>query len=690
MAWDLRGNYDDEIDARPALGVGRTSPAQVDELYPALPLRTGTRRSCPRADLAEQRSTDATPTTAPSTSPADGRRARHGERRRAALDAVPRPGRPTASGIGSNSWVVSGAHTTTGKPLLANDPHLGTVHARHLVPDGAALHARVDAACPFDVAGFTFAGLPGVVIGHNRRRSPGASPTSTRTSPTSTWRRSPATRTSTTASSVAAGGRATRMIKVGRGEAGDDHRPRDAARSARLRRRTTSSPASGGHAPAPAGLARPRGTGYDVALRLDRADARAAPRTRSSRSTRRRTGTSSGPPHALRRPVAEHRLRRHRRQHRLPGARPDPDPQGRRDGDWPAPGWLPRTTGRATSRSTRCRSVLNPPDGYHRHREPGGHRRRRLPYFLDRLLGLRLPQPADPRPARCSQQGGQRRAPPTWRRIQLDTRNAVRPDARAVPAATAQPSPRTTRHGQRLLQDWDFHQPADSAAAAYFNAVWSNLLAAHLRRPAPRRGRPDGGDRWFAVVQQPAAASPNSLVGRRRPPAGRGRDEILPEAMVDARDELTTQDLGSPTKWQWGKLHQLPPGEPDARPGGLGLVAGCSTAGREVGGGSAIVDATGWDAASGLRRRPRAVDADGGRPADLDRSRWVNLTGASGHAQPRTTTTRPTAVGRRADGWRGPSGATRSRRPRTGWCWSRGRLRSRIALAAREGHPDGG
>ena len=28
-------------------------------------------------------------------------------------------------GIGSNSWVVSGEHTTTGKPLLANDPHLG-------------------------------------------------------------------------------------------------------------------------------------------------------------------------------------------------------------------------------------------------------------------------------------------------------------------------------------------------------------------------------------------------------------------------------------------------------------------------------------------------------------------------------------------------------------------------------------
>jgi penicillin amidase len=28
-------------------------------------------------------------------------------------------------GMGSNNWVVSGAHTRSGKPLLANDPHLG-------------------------------------------------------------------------------------------------------------------------------------------------------------------------------------------------------------------------------------------------------------------------------------------------------------------------------------------------------------------------------------------------------------------------------------------------------------------------------------------------------------------------------------------------------------------------------------
>lgn len=69
-------------------------------------------------------------------------------------------------GIGSNNWVVDGTRTTTGKPLLANDPHLGIqmpsiwyLNALHCVP--------VSDGCPFNVIGFTFPGVPGVVLGHN-------------------------------------------------------------------------------------------------------------------------------------------------------------------------------------------------------------------------------------------------------------------------------------------------------------------------------------------------------------------------------------------------------------------------------------------------------------------------------------------------------------------------------------------
>ena len=63
---------------------------------------------------------------------------------------------------GSNAWVVSGAHSANGKPILANDPHLewSLPGAWYLV------HLR---APELDVAGASLPGLPAVIIGHNRR-----------------------------------------------------------------------------------------------------------------------------------------------------------------------------------------------------------------------------------------------------------------------------------------------------------------------------------------------------------------------------------------------------------------------------------------------------------------------------------------------------------------------------------------
>ncbi len=63
------------------------------------------------------------------------------------------------SGIGSNDWAIAGVRTASGRPLVANDPHLGVAMPSPWYP----IHLR---APGLDVAGVSLPGAPGVMIGH--------------------------------------------------------------------------------------------------------------------------------------------------------------------------------------------------------------------------------------------------------------------------------------------------------------------------------------------------------------------------------------------------------------------------------------------------------------------------------------------------------------------------------------------
>ena len=77
-----------------------------------------------------------------------------------ATAALARIGFDTDALAASNNWVVSGNRTVTGKPLLANDPHLR--------PTAPSIWHMINLSAPgVRVAGVAAAGLPGVVIGHN-------------------------------------------------------------------------------------------------------------------------------------------------------------------------------------------------------------------------------------------------------------------------------------------------------------------------------------------------------------------------------------------------------------------------------------------------------------------------------------------------------------------------------------------
>ena len=77
----------------------------------------------------------------------------------ALLDEAPAPGESAAS-AGSNNWAIAASRTTTGRPILANDPHraLELPSLRYLVHLSSPRLALIGAGEP---------ALPGVSLGHN-------------------------------------------------------------------------------------------------------------------------------------------------------------------------------------------------------------------------------------------------------------------------------------------------------------------------------------------------------------------------------------------------------------------------------------------------------------------------------------------------------------------------------------------
>lgn len=158
MALDLGGNWGNEFARLVALQ-NIDTPA-LWELFPPYPGE----RPAATADLAAlyrgldlYRPTPAT-TSAAENEPQDiaARIGRDVERWTRELGNI--------EGKGSNNWVVSGARSQTGMPLLANDPHLGLsapaiwYFARLQAPDA-------DGVKGMDVIGATLPGAPFVVLG---------------------------------------------------------------------------------------------------------------------------------------------------------------------------------------------------------------------------------------------------------------------------------------------------------------------------------------------------------------------------------------------------------------------------------------------------------------------------------------------------------------------------------------------
>ncbi len=247
--------------------------------------------------------------------------------------------------------------------------------------------------------------------------------------------------------------------------------------------------------------------------------------------------------------VAEPRLRRHGRPHRLPGARQDPGPALRDAGR--ASRFLARARlGLAVgleglrARSTRCRTPSTPPRASSS-RPTRPSRRARRPFLTSewdygfRAQRIRTLLASTPKVSAA-----------TMSQIQGDTRNTYAPGL--VERLLAVQVDDFTAQAQRLLRDWDGSQPndksRDAASAAYYNAVWKYLLQ-YTFDELPPDIAPDGGSRWMVVMEQllkdpkndwwDDKTTPGRHRGLRRDPqagARRGPSRPRPRARQGPRD----------------------------------------------------------------------------------------------------------------------------------------------------------
>ncbi|KRD43050.1 penicillin amidase [Cellulomonas sp. Root930] len=625
MAWDLRGNYDAELE-RAASYSTIGDVARVEELFPTypqdlnLPILTAADLPVTTVEQAASR------TTSLDLDSADLQEAMASAS--AALAAVPHLV-GDGEGVGSNSWVVSGALTESGKPLLANDPHLG-ISAPGIWEQIGLRCDDVSAACPYDVSGFAFAGLPGVVIGHNASLAWGLTNLGADVTDFVLERVDEDTTRLDGASAPIT--ERTEVIKV---NGGDDVRltVRESVHGPLVS--DVLDLVGVGTAPVPEGApgrtfevalawtALQPGRTMDAVLAINvaktAADIQAAAALFDVPSQNIVFATTDG--HIG-----------YQAPGRIPVRANVSDGPVPSDGTWPRPGWDSRYDWQGFVDAAAMPRALDPVEGFvvtaNQAVTPAGvgpfltddwdygYRAQRIRTLLTAATTDDKVDVAD------------------MARIQSDEHSPFA-DVLVPVLLTLDIEDSFYDDGQELLRTWDRVQSSDSAAAAYFAAVWVDVLRSAFADDLPEGYGPNGGSRWLEVVRR-LLEEPASPWWDDKTTAGvvEGRDEVLTRAMVEARRQLTAQLGRDASDWRWGLVHTAAPEHPvlggASLPGVIrNLVNPDAVA---VGGGSSIVNATAWDASSesfGVTAGPSmrmVVDL-----GDLDASTWVTFTGASGH-----------------------------------------------------------
>jgi penicillin amidase len=624
LAYDLRGNMDNEI--KRAILLKTLTPEQVDELFPSYP------EDHPVIVNKVDGNSSIVPSPAQVVMDIPDEMLDALYHNVTLLDEIMGP---YDEGIGSNSWVVGGSLTDTGLPLLANDPHLAIQMPSIWYQIG--LHCKPKSVdCPYNVAGFSMAGVPAVFIGHNDHIAWGFTNLGPDVMDLYIEKINPDNPNQYEVNgewvdfeirkeviNVAGGEPVELEVRVSR------HGPVISEVFGVLK--NEGDPKDEKFIPFKDNVGIELPEQYAIALKW----------------TAFTPSSSFVAPWKANTAQNWEEFRDAAREGRVPaqnlvyadiegniGYQAPGDIPIRKNGDGrlPVPGWTDDYEWTGYIPFDDLPHVYNPPGDYIVAANNQVEPREGYPHLIstnydtgyraNRIEDMILNAPGKIDIAYMQQMqgdnfdGGAQYIVPIL--IGLDFKEPTPNEEIAL----------------KILQNWDYQAAANSTSAAIYQVFWKNLLATTFNDDLPERYYPDGNALWFEVMRR-LVDDPENFWWDEKNTSSRdeNRDEIMMQAFKKAIAELEDTLGDEPARWAWGNLHTSTFKNGTLGSSGIFLIEDLFNRGPfPTSGGAGIVNATGWRATQGyavtnVPSMRMIVDF-----SDLNNSVTVHTTGQSGHA----------------------------------------------------------
>lgn len=621
LAYDLRGNMDEEI--KRAILLKTLTPEQVDELFPSYPEDHPTIVN----KIGAGEASFAAPVSIARQLPDETLAAL--QHNASLLDDLMGP---SDNDVGSNSWAVAGSRTATGMPILANDPHLAIQMPSIWYQIGLHCKPKTE-GCPYDVAGFSMAGVPAVIIGHNDRIAWSMTNVGPDVMDLYIEKVNPENPNQYEANGQwvdfeirkeiikVAGGEPIEMdVRISR------HGPVISEVFGVLK--NEGDPEDEDFTPFKdnAGIELPEH--YAIALKWTAftvSSSFVAPwmanTAQNFEEFREAARTAKVPSQNLVYADVDGNI-----GYQMPGDIPI---RKNGDGTLPVPGWTDDFEWMGYVPFEELPWSFNPPEGYiatANNQVPPrdyphlistdwdlGYRANRIVEMIENAPG-KIDLAYIQKMQGDNFDGGAPYILPHLLEMKFDASNL--------------------NDGLAALKNWDYQASADSAPAALYEAFWRNLLAETFHDDLPERYFPNGGDTWFEITRS-IVNDPSSFWWDDKTTTDtlETRDDIFARAFEKAVAELEDRLGKDQSQWKWGDLHTATFKNGTLGQAGIFLIEDLFNRGPfPTSGGTDIVNATSWRAPQGYEvanvpSMRMIVDL-----GNLNNSLTVHTTGQSGHA----------------------------------------------------------